>query len=371
MADSIQKPLITFALASLNQERFVREAVEAALAQTYSPLEIILSDDHSEDDTFKIMEEMARSYRGPHRIILNQNPVRRCIGGHLNRIVEISSGELIVGAAGDDISLPERTQQACDLWEKSGRLATSIHSGFIQIDENGNKIPPRYKSGCPAEGRQAVEQRGEPLAYVKTLEPSIFGCAHSFSRNLFRLFGNLPENIIHEDNALGLRSVLGGKIIYTPAPMVKYRVHGSNVHTTRNHRIFDLATLEREEHRLRRSFQNREIMYAGFLPDLQKASQLGLIQEERKNIIAAEALNRQRRFALLAEFLETNFLRKCKIVVQLRGLGMEARELAALLKRFLPRPLFLRARLALSYATLLRPFGRLSAPAAANPAGPR
>jgi glycosyltransferase involved in cell wall biosynthesis len=370
MATAADKPLVTFAIASLNQEQFIREAVEAAFAQTYSPLEIILSDDHSEDATFTIMQELANSYRGPHRIILNQNPTRRCIGGHLNRIVEISSGDLIVGAAGDDVSLPDRTQQACDLWEKSGRLATSIHFAFIQIDENGNKIPARYKSTAVAEGQGVVEQPGDALAYVKTLEPCIFGCAHAFSRKLFQLFGNLPENIIHEDNALGLRSVLGGKIIYSPAPMVKYRVHGNNVHTTRDHRIFDLAALEREEHRLRRSFLNREIMYAGFLPDLEKAAQLGLIQEPQKSIIATEALNRQRRFALLAEFLESTFLRKCKIVRQLRRLGMKRPELGPVLKRFMPRSLFVRARLALSYASLLRPFGRVPTPLTPNPGCP-
>src|SRR6185503_20821734 len=112
MSPSPNKPLLTFAIAALNQERFIREAVEGAFAQTYSPLEIVLSDDHSEDRTFEIMKEMAAAYHGPHKIILNQNPRRRCIGGHINRVVEISSGELIVGSAGDDVSVPERTQVA-------------------------------------------------------------------------------------------------------------------------------------------------------------------------------------------------------------------------------------------------------------------
>src|SRR4051812_28748150 len=112
MSDSSNKPLLTFAIAAYNQELFIREAVEAAFAQTYSPLEIVLSDDCSEDRTFEILSEMAAGYSGPHRIILNRNPVRRSIGGHINQVVAISHGELIVGAAGDDISLPLRTQRA-------------------------------------------------------------------------------------------------------------------------------------------------------------------------------------------------------------------------------------------------------------------
>ena len=60
--EGTSKPLLTFALAALNQERFIREAVEAAFAQTYSPLEIILSDDCSDDRTFDIIREMAAAY---------------------------------------------------------------------------------------------------------------------------------------------------------------------------------------------------------------------------------------------------------------------------------------------------------------------
>src|SRR5689334_14047932 len=89
MPDSATKPLLTFAVAGFNQEPFVEEAVKAAFAQTYSPLEIILSDDCSKDRTFEIMREMAASYRGPHRVVLNRNPVQRSIGGHLNRLVEL------------------------------------------------------------------------------------------------------------------------------------------------------------------------------------------------------------------------------------------------------------------------------------------
>src|SRR5215470_19484540 len=128
MPESPDKPLMTFAVAGFNQEAFIREAVEAAFAQTYSPLEIVLSDDCSKDKTFEIMCEMAKAYRGPHRIVLNRNPARRSIGGHINRIMEVSQGELVLAAAGDDISLPQRTQANYEAWEASGRKATSIHS---------------------------------------------------------------------------------------------------------------------------------------------------------------------------------------------------------------------------------------------------
>ena len=120
MVETSEKPLLTFAIAAFNQEAFVREAVDAAFAQTYSPLEIVLSDDCSKDRTFDIMREMAAAYRGPHKIILNRNERQKSIGGHVNRVVEVSHGELVVGAAGDDVSFPNRTEETFRAWGPGG-----------------------------------------------------------------------------------------------------------------------------------------------------------------------------------------------------------------------------------------------------------
>ena len=103
------KPLVTFAVIAYNQERFIREAVEGAFAQTYSPLEIILSDDGSSDKTFDVMQALVAKYDGPHHVMLNRNSKNLGLAGHVNHIMERATGDIIVLAAGDDISRPERT----------------------------------------------------------------------------------------------------------------------------------------------------------------------------------------------------------------------------------------------------------------------
>ena len=84
------QPLITFAVISYKEEKYIREAVEAAFAQTYQPLEIILSNDCSGDRTFDIMREMAARYPGPHIVVLNRNEKNLGTGAHINRIMELS-----------------------------------------------------------------------------------------------------------------------------------------------------------------------------------------------------------------------------------------------------------------------------------------
>lgn len=70
------RPLVTLALFSYNQEQYIREAVEGAFSQTYEPLEIILSDYCSSGQTYEIMQEMASVYEGPHEVRAQRNPFR-------------------------------------------------------------------------------------------------------------------------------------------------------------------------------------------------------------------------------------------------------------------------------------------------------
>ena len=352
MSEHGDKVLLTFALAAYNQERFIREAVEGAFAQTYSPLEIILSDDCSRDRTFDIMQKMAAAYRGPHRLVLNRNPVCRSIGGHLNRIVELAQGDLIVGAAGDDVSLPQRTAAVYEAWVRSGRRATSIHAGIIQIGETGQAIEEVFKTRGWDQKGEVVEQTVSPLAYVQTLEPLVFGCAHAFSRQLFRVFGDMPEKVIHEDNVLVFRSVLAGRLVCINEPLVKYRVHEGNVFIRTEKRGADLKSMERQEDRVRRDLQNRETMYDTFLADLDKARLQGLIGGVEAEKVEQEARRQRNRFSLMGKFLESGFLEKCRIYTRLRREQLPEWEARMLVRRLLPRPLLLRVRRACSYAAL-------------------
>ena len=214
------RPLITFALFAYNPEQFIREAIAGAFSQTYSPLEIILSDDCSSDRTFQIMQEMTSEYRGPHTIILNRNKKNLGIGAHLNRCMELSHGELIVGAAGDDISLPERTVAIYQEWIDSGKKAFSLDSRYEMIDESGYSIKSPPLRDLP--------QEQQLLHFSKTLINYVHGCTHAWHRKVFDVFGPLP-NLTCEDVLIPLRSMLLGKVVSIDKALVKYRTHRNNI----------------------------------------------------------------------------------------------------------------------------------------------
>lgn len=215
------RPLVTYAVFAYRQEGLVRAAVEAALAQTYTPLQIIVSDDHSPDDTFAVMQATVAAYTGPHTIVLNRNPRNLGIGAHINRIMELAEGELVVIAAGDDTSVPHRTQVLVDAWLAGGKKAHSLYSGVVRLDENGASLGERQFTDIA---------RLNDLADVARHGLGLHGASHAWSRAMFERFGPLMPQVVHEDICLTLRSLLLGPVVYVDAPLVHWRLAQSTWH---------------------------------------------------------------------------------------------------------------------------------------------
>lgn len=210
-------PIVTFALFAYNQERFIREAVEGALAQTYSPLEIILTDDCSPDRTFEIMQEMAASYRGPHQIHVNRAHSNRGVSAQIDAAVKLVKGEWIVVAAGDDISLPNR-------------VAEHMAIAAAHPDAYSSFLAP-LPFGESAQGRvPLVDNR--IIRYPESLKAhggGVLGATHAFRASLWKVFGDLGAGIIAEDWVIPFRSSLLGCVVWSDRPGVRYRIHGESI----------------------------------------------------------------------------------------------------------------------------------------------
>jgi glycosyltransferase involved in cell wall biosynthesis len=214
------RPLVTLCLVAYKQERFVREAVQSALAQKYQPLEIIMSDDCSPDRTFDIMREEVTAYQGPHRVVLNRNPVNCGLASNLNRTWELASGDFIVVQAGDDVSLPHRVASLVKAWQAPS-LVDLVVSNVVILDGEGREL----RRGWP-----------DPVAAPLTLDEAVtsgscyaIGCAVGYSKNLMTRFGPIDPTVIQEDWVMAFRALAGQGIRVLDEPLLKYRQHGGNV----------------------------------------------------------------------------------------------------------------------------------------------
>lgn len=214
--DSV-RPLVTFALFAYNQERYVREAIEGAFSQTYEPLEIILSDDCSTDQTFEIMREAVAAYRGPHSLVLNKTPKNIGVFQHLIDVASFARGALLVLAAGDDISKPNRVEDICQFWQDSG--AWGIYSRFDIIDGVSSTIKEDVYSPPYNKDMNKFMKCPEALEFVH-------GASSAYDARIFS-YTPRPKNIIHnEDVILSISlNLLGKKIALCNKSLIKYRVH--------------------------------------------------------------------------------------------------------------------------------------------------
>jgi glycosyltransferase involved in cell wall biosynthesis len=218
-SQTTDRPLVTHFLYGYRQEGIIRAAIESVLAQTYQPLEIVLSDDCSPDGTFRVMQEMAAAYRGPHRIILNRNPTNLRHARHVERIMEISSGAFIVESGGDDISLPDRTERLVEAWLASGRRAHAVHSEKQDIDATGAKMDfvPRTDILADITPWQKLQQRHD-----------LIGATMGWSREVYDRFGPISDVAVFHDYPIAFRALLLGGVHFIPEPLVLYRVGGAS-----------------------------------------------------------------------------------------------------------------------------------------------
>lgn len=213
-------PRVTFAVLTYNQAGVVGEAVSAALAQDYPNMQLLLSDDCSTDGTFEALQASVEGYAGPHDIRLNRNGSNLHIGAHVSVVNALAEGELIVGAAGDDISLPHRARRIAETWLQQKRLPGVLHSACYRMHGDNLSL---YGSNC-LQDLQSLERAAASTAHV-------IGATEAWDRSMFLAFGDLRPSLVHEDNAIPFRSLLVGRpVAYIDEPLVKYR-QGTGIST--------------------------------------------------------------------------------------------------------------------------------------------
>jgi hypothetical protein len=254
-------------LIAYRQQDTIARAIRGALAQTYSPLEIVISDDASDDATFAAMQAAVAGYTGPHRIVLNRNPRNLGIGAHLSFLVGVSTGELLFVAAGDDVSLPRRCETVVHAWLANGRRPDLIASALLDMDDAGGLHAPIVPSALQ-DYRCVADWLANP--------PFVVGAAQAWTRRLFERFGPLPPGVVAEDLIMVFRAIGGagpgsGGALTLAEPLVGYG-RGGMSRRVRNRSAQDVID------KLLKNNRHALIEYEQLLCDANTIGQLEVVQ---------------------------------------------------------------------------------------------
>ncbi len=207
---SVSVVFITF-----NQKKYVQGAMHSIFSQSHHPLEIVISDDGSTDGTYELLEELVSSYSGPHDVLLLPKTSNAGLIGNLNRALARATGELVIAAAGDDISHPDRAVKLAQVFMRHNKPML-IHTKARVIDANGTltgreEPPERLRFAMSAE--------------VASTELSIYlGATAAWSRGLLDAFDPISERDAFEDLVMGFRASLYDSVVYHDEALVDYRV---------------------------------------------------------------------------------------------------------------------------------------------------
>ncbi len=129
-------PKISVIMSSHNGEKFIKEAIDSVLSQTFGNFEFLIVQDGSTDLTPVILGDF--SQKDPRiRIITNSGNIG--LTKSLNKAIRQARGEYIARMDDDDISLPERFAKQIDFMEKNPKMALVGCLGFV-INERGEVI---------------------------------------------------------------------------------------------------------------------------------------------------------------------------------------------------------------------------------------
>lgn len=211
-----KRPLVSLLVATFQQEHIVEQAVRAALAQTYSPLEILISDDASTDATFDRIAHALLGYDGLHRVMVRRNTRNEGISAHFSQLAQLASGELLCVAAGDDVSEPQRCAQLVSHWLACDRRPDLIATDLLDMDAQGTV----HRTICHSDLDALT------LQTWCAARPWLVGASHAWSKRLFTRFGPLRPGAHAEDQIMLLRALLAGGATTLHMPLVRWRRGG-------------------------------------------------------------------------------------------------------------------------------------------------
>jgi glycosyltransferase involved in cell wall biosynthesis len=209
----LNSPIVTILLPVYNAEKYLAEAIQSILAQTFTDFELIAVNDGSIDKSIDILKDFAKN---DSRLKVYSNEVNRGIVFTLNRGLYLASGEYIARMDADDICLPERlAKQVAYLSEHPdiGVLGTNfLHFG------NVNKV-----SNFRLEHELIVLE----MIFVNSiLHPSIM----MRKSVLDRIGVKYSDKFMHiEDWDLWCRLIPHTKFHNLPDVLIQYRVEGQNI----------------------------------------------------------------------------------------------------------------------------------------------
>lgn len=219
--------LVSICVVTYNSRLYIEETLDSVKKQTYSNLELIISDDNSTDDTVPFCEQWLKKNKACFkRVELIKSKQNTGIAPNCNRAYFAACGEWIKGVAGDDVLFPDCIEKNVR-FIKNHPEAQLIQSYNLYIDSNSYLLNrDRYEKDIFFFNACAEKQHEILLRKYVANTVSTF-----MKRSLFIEVGGFDEQIkMMEDYPFWLLCTgCGIKIHFMDELTMYYRIHQASI----------------------------------------------------------------------------------------------------------------------------------------------
>ena len=208
-------PRVSIGMPVYNGEDFIREAVDSILGQTFTDLELVISDNGSTDQTEAICRDYAE---GDKRVRYYRSEINRGAAWNYNRVFALSSAEYFKWAAADDVCAPDMLQQYVDVLDRN-RQAIVCYCETKIIDERGSVVRD-YEDHMNLELPRARDRFDQMMRYLGECN-AVFGLVRSRVMKRTPLIGSF----LGSDVCLLVELSLYGQVVKIPEYLFFRRVH--------------------------------------------------------------------------------------------------------------------------------------------------
>jgi len=204
----MEKPLISVVLCTYNGAKYLATQLDSIMRQTYKPLELIISDDASTDDTWQVLQR----YENNPAISIFYNEKNIGLAKNFDFASWKAKGELIAYSDQDDIWAENKIER---LYSAMGENLL-VYSDSELVDNNGNSL------GKKLSGIRNMYTGEDSRGYI--FSSVVWGHGMLIKKELLQLSEPLPANV-HHDVWLAFKAITHGGIAYLDEVLTKYRQH--------------------------------------------------------------------------------------------------------------------------------------------------
>lgn len=210
------KPLVSIVMPNYNCARFIGEAIESILQQTFHDFEFIIVDDGSVDDSWKIICAYAQT---DARIIAVQNEENLKICRTLSKGIQMAKGTYIARMDSDDVAHVDWLEKMVRFMEMKEHAHIGVcGANFYLIDQKGKKIGQKIFPETDRQCRDAFWFRN-PFAHNTVI----------IRKECFSTFGFYDQEFLYaEDLELWMRFGQKYQLHNIQEFLVDYRISGEN-----------------------------------------------------------------------------------------------------------------------------------------------